>query len=242
MGTRDDEPRVGDEGGIQGHRNRAIRAGRRRALLRMAALVAMLVLLAVVTLRFPLPALQDLRTTLRGTGAWGMAGFVLGYAALTLSPLPKNILSVAAGLAFGLWTGIVLVYCGAMLGATGAFWLGRWLGRDAVEKFTGTRVRRVDAALRRRGILSVIGVRLVPVLPFTAINYAAGLTSIRWRSYFLGTALGILPGTAAYVTLGAYGTEPGWQLELAAAALGLLVLGGVVYTALKHRKAKRAHV
>ncbi|MGP5164723.1 TVP38/TMEM64 family protein [Arthrobacter rhombi] len=216
--------------------------GRRRALVRLTVLVVLLAILSVLVLRLPLPGLEELRTSLRGTGGWGMSVFVLGYAALTLSPVPKSVLSVAAGLVFGFWAGIGLVYGGAMLGAAGAFWLGRWLGRDAVEKFTGTRVRRVDDALRRRGTLSVIGLRLVPVLPFTAINYAAGLTSISWGSYFLGTALGILPGTAAYVTLGAYGTDPGWQLELAAAVLGVLILGGVLFAAWKHRKERKPHV
>ncbi|XAS66990.1 VTT domain-containing protein [Micrococcaceae bacterium Sec5.7] len=71
--------------------------------------------------------------------------------------MPKNVLSVAA-----------------ILGSVATF----WLGREAVEKFTGARVEKVDRLLRRRGLAPMIGVRLVPVLPFTAINYAAGLTSI----------------------------------------------------------------
>ncbi len=100
---------------------------------------------------------------------------------------------------FGLAAGIAIVLVAAVLGAIVAFGLGRTLGRDAVQRFTGTRVARVDALLRRRGILAVIGLRLVPVVPFTAVNYAAGLTSVGVRDYVLGTAVGIVPGTVAYV-------------------------------------------
>jgi uncharacterized membrane protein YdjX (TVP38/TMEM64 family) len=97
-----------------------------------------------------------------------------------------------------------------------AFALGRALGRDAVERVTGTRVARVDALLGRHGLLAVLGVRLVPVLPFTVINYAAGLTAVRLRDYVGGTALGIVPGTIAFVALGAHGSSPGsWPFVVA---------------------------
>jgi uncharacterized membrane protein YdjX (TVP38/TMEM64 family) len=110
-----------------------------------------------------------------------------------------------------------------------AFWLGRVLRRGAVERFTGARVARVDKLLARRGVMAVIGVRLVPVVPFTAINYTSGLTGVRLRDYTLGTALGIVPGTVAYVTLGTYGSEPvSWPVALSAAALGLLTAAGVL--------------
>lgn len=85
----------------------------------------------------------------------------------------------------------------------------------------------MDALLRRRGLLAVIGVRLIPVLPFTAINYAAGLTAVGTRDYVMGTAVGIVPGTVAWVALGSYGTEPAsWPFAAAVAALVLLSAGG----------------
>jgi len=70
---------------------------------------------------------------------------------------------------FGLVVG-VLVLVGAVLGASAAFWLGRLLGRDAVERLSGARIARVDALLRRRGVLALIAVRLVPVLPFMGLS------------------------------------------------------------------------
>ena len=95
-----------------------------------------------------------------------------------------------------------------------------------MERFTGTRVARLDALLGRRGIAAVVAVRLVPVLPFTAINYAAGLTSVRTRDYAIGTAVGIVPGTFSFVALGAFGSTPGpWRFLIPAAVLITLACG-----------------
>ena len=198
------------------------------ALWRLAGLVAFVVASTLVAVAVPLPALVTLRTAVDSAGAIGVIGFVLGYAATTLAPVPKAVLSILAGLVWGFWAAAIVVYIGALLGAGCAFLLGRWLGRDAIERFTGTRVARVDDLLRRRGFLAVLGVRLVPVIPFTAINYIAGLTAVRRRDYALGTAVGIIPGDVAYVAIGAYGLQLGWEFWAAAGSLGLLTIGGAL--------------
>lgn len=200
-----------------------------RAFKRALLLLAFVAVMTVVVLLLPIPPVEELRGMVDSAGLWGPIGFALGYAALTLAPVPKNVLSIAAGVLFGFGAGVVIVYLAAMLGAAAAFWLGRRLGREAVERFTGTRVAKVDEVLRRRGFAAVVGVRLVPVLPFTAINYSAGLTSVGWWPYLLGTALGILPGTFSFLALGAYGFELGWQAQAAAAGLGVLTIAGAVY-------------
>ncbi len=89
---------------------------------------------------------------------------------------------------------------------------------------------RLDRWVERRGVWAVLVARLVPVLPFTAVNYASGLTAIGFWPYLLATAVGILPGTVAYVAIGAYGSEPGsWPFVVAVGALALLAAGGVVW-------------
>lgn len=183
-----------------------------------------------------LPDVERLRADIAAAGPVAPVLFVLVYAAATLAPLPKNVLAVVAGALFGLMPGIAIVLPAALLGAGAAFVLGRLLGRDAVERITGTRIARVDALLQRHGLLAVLGVRLVPVLPFTAINYAAGLTAVRARDYVLGTALGIIPGTSAFVALGAYGTSPDqWPFALAVIALAALTTAGVALARRRYR-------
>lgn len=217
------------------------RPSRRAVWVRPLALLVVVAAASVATARLGLPDTQTLRVQIAAAGPAAPVVFVLLYALVTLLPLPKNVFAAVAGVLFGLWLGIVVVLLAALLGAAAAFGLSRALGREAIERLTGARVARVDALLSRRGMLTVIAVRLVPVLPFTAINYAAGLTSVRTRDYALGTAVGIVPGTVSFVALGTYGTTPGsWPFLLSITALALLTGGGLLVARRTHRNRNRA--
>lgn len=201
----------------------------RRGVVVRAVIFGVFVAVAVVVgLLVDLPEVDEVRESIDDAGLVGALLFAVVYGAITLTPAPKAVLSIAAGTLFGFWQAIPLVILGAMLGATTAFVLGRALGRDAVEKYVGARIDRVDALLSERGLPAVIAVRLVPVIPFTVINYASGLTGLRRRDYLIGTAIGMLPGIAAYVAIGAYGFELDGRLWIALGALGVLSLAGIV--------------
>lgn len=210
----------------------------RAVWVRLAVLGGLIGAAVVVALVIGVPDVAALRADIAAAGPAAPVLFVFLYAVATLAPLPKNVLSTLGGLMFGLVPAVMLVLVAALLGAAVVYGLGRALGRGAVERFTGTRVARVDELLRRRGLIAVIAVRLVPVVPFTAVNYAAGLTAVRFRDYVLGTALGMIPGTVAFVALGAYGSSPGsWPFVLAVAALVGLSLGGVAVARRSRRRA-----
>lgn len=197
----------------------------------VARLLLLLLFVALAATVGFLLAPTDVEVIRAAAAEWGWVGaivFLVGYAALTLTPVPKNLLGIAAGVVWGFWVALVLVYVGALLGAAASFVIGRALGREAVERLTGARVARLDEVLARRGFLAVLGARLIPVIPFTLINYGAGLTAVRRRDYALGTAIGILPGSAAYVALGAYGFELGPPFWIALAAIGVLSIAGIV--------------
>jgi uncharacterized membrane protein YdjX (TVP38/TMEM64 family) len=201
---------------------------RRTALLRLLALLVVIgasILLAVIV---GIPTATQLRSHFTGMGAWAPLLFAAFYAAATLSPLPKSVFTLAAGAVFGLAEGLLVVLAGATVGAVLAFYLARALGRDGVKRLTGVRVDRFDEHLARRGFLAVLIARLIPVVPFTVVNYFAGLTGIRVRVFLAATALGMLPATTAYVALGAYGSRPGsWPFVVAVAALvALTAIGG----------------
>ena len=152
-----------------------------------------------------------------------MVSFMAVYAALTLTPFPASALTIASGLLFGLAVGAAVVVFAATLGAWVAFLLARGLGRDGVSRIRWARIATIDAMLERRGLISVLLVRLVPLFPFMAVNYAAGLSAVRQRDYLLGTAVGIVPATVGYTALGAYGTSPlSWPF--AAAVLAVVVV------------------
>jgi uncharacterized membrane protein YdjX (TVP38/TMEM64 family) len=185
-------------------------------------------------LTFDLPSVARLQEMVSDTGSVGVVGFVLGYALLTLGPVPKPAMSATAGLLFGWIPGAMVVWAASLLGALGGFWLSRWLGREAVKRLGGARAKRLDDLTARRGIIAIIGSRLVPVLPFTAINYAAGLSGVRLRDFTVGTAIGIIPGTLAYVAVGAFGSQPQWwPFTVSATAL---IAATVAWTAWTRRR------
>jgi len=99
-----------------------------------------------------------------------------------------------------------------------------------VQRMAHEHLDRLDDLVRRYGAFAVLGLRLVPVVPFTAINYGSGLTTLRFGSYLAATGVGIIPGTVAYVALGAYGTDPGSAPFVVAvvALVGLSTLGAFV--------------
>ncbi len=200
----------------------------RGSLIRLGVLAVFIIAAVIVGLTVELPSVSQIRSFATDAGWLGAVVFVGGYGLVTLTPIPKNVVGIAAGLTWGLGLGSLLVYLGALIGAALAFLIGRALGRDAVERLTGARVARVDDLLRRRGLASVIGARLIPILPFTVINYTASLTAVSRRDYAIGTAVGIIPGTLAYVAIGAYGLTPGPALYIALGVLGGLTLVGAV--------------
>ena len=206
-----------------------------RSELRLAGVVA-LVTAVVAASTVAVPSLEQLRTRFGDHGPWAVLLFAGLYAAVSLTPLPKTVFSIAAGAVFGFRVGLTVVLLGADIGAIAAFYLARTLGFDAVRRLAGTRVERFDSHVARRGLWAVLAARLVPVVPFTAVNYLAGLTTLRVRDFVLGTVVGILPATAAAVAIGAYGSRPGSWPFLVSVALLLLLAGIGVAAGIRRRR------
>lgn len=197
-----------------------------RAALAKAGVLVVIVLSAIaLTLLLGTPDIAAMRSRVAGAGLWGPALFFAFYVALALIPCPKALLTAAGGAVFGLWAGAGLSLAGALVGAIISFAVGRILGRETVDRLIRGRLARVDELLSDHGLSAVLVVRLVPLVPFIAINYASGLSGVRFRHYVLGSAVGMVPGSLAYAALGAYGTNP-WGLAAAGSALVVLVAGG----------------
>lgn len=209
-------------------------------LLRGAGLLVLVAMVVTAAILVGVPDSRQLRDGVVALGWWAPVAFSVLYAVVSLSPLPKTVFTLAAGALFGLAAGVVIVVTGAMLGAVAAFYLGRLLGRDTVRWLTGGRLDRLDALLTGHGLRTIVVARLIPIVPFTAVNYLAGLTSVRLRHFTAGTVVGILPATTAYVTVGAYGWQPGaWPMWAALATLLVLTVGGLIAER-HHRRRPRA--
>jgi uncharacterized membrane protein YdjX (TVP38/TMEM64 family) len=130
---------------------------------------------------------------------WVGPAFALGYAALVVLVLPAVALTLIGGAVFGLGAGILWVSVGANLGANLAFLVARRLGGPAVHQLLGKRAGRFGWVTVPAGFQGLLTLRLIPIVPFSLLNYVAGLTAIGWRDYALATGIGILPATVVYV-------------------------------------------
>ena len=156
--------------------------------------------------------------------------FVVAYIAVTTIGLPALPLTLAGGAIFGVGAGIALTWLGATLGATGAFLLARALGGDALRRLLGARTGTLDRMLGDGAFLTILRLRLIPVVPFNALNFGAGLAGVRLTHYMAATAIGILPGTSVYsyfadaLLAGADGARQSAFIRVAIAGALLLAL------------------
>lgn len=136
-------------------------------------------------------------------GTLGGIVFILLYIVATVAFLPGSILTLGAGVVFGVFLGSLYVFIGATIGATAAFLVGRYLARGWVaNKIAGNqKFVAIDGAVGREGLKIVLLTRLSPIFPFNLLNYAYGLTGVSLKDYFFGS-IGMLPGTIMYVYLG----------------------------------------
>jgi uncharacterized membrane protein YdjX (TVP38/TMEM64 family) len=167
----------------------------RAARLRLLALVLAVLLaggLLWLLLEGRLDGVQD---AVAATGVWGPVVYLVTHVVLTLVPVSKNLLSGVAGALFGLVGGIAISWLASMLSALVCFAIARRLGREAVSEMTGPRLAKVDDVTRHQGVGAVVVSRPTPVLPFTIVNYGAGVSAVSRRDFLVGTAVGIVPGT-----------------------------------------------
>ena len=193
----------------------------------VVAAVAILVLWLTGSGEFLWELFSDRGRTQRVVGNAGLLAPVVYVVLLVvqavLAPLPAPALAMGAGYSFGIYQGFLLTWFGALFGGVISFWISRWLGRDFVAG--SERMQRLDRYVEEHGTITIFILRLLPLVSFDAISYAAGLSSISFWRFFVATALGMLPGTLAFVYLGGASSSTGFALVL----IGLAVLAAAAY-------------
>ncbi|WP_245645233.1 TVP38/TMEM64 family protein [Pseudonocardia acaciae] len=185
----------------------------------------------VAALSAPHPTPGQVRDWADTTGPVAPLMFLIVHSLVTIAPFPRTVLTLGAGLLFGPALGIGLAVIATTVSAVLAFLLVRALGRDRLAaRLTHPTVRAVDRRLERRGWLAVGSLRLIAPVPFSIVNYCAGLSSVRLSPYALATVVGILPNTIGVVLLGdaLTGTTEPALLVLSAACLAVGVIGLIV--------------
>jgi uncharacterized membrane protein YdjX (TVP38/TMEM64 family) len=145
---------------------------------------------------------EQLQALIHKAGVWGPVSYIALYAVGTLALLPSTPLNISGGLLFGPWWGIVWTSMGAVVAAAIAFWFSRTAGRPAMERRLAGRWQTMDAEIHRGGLFYMFAIRLIPVMPYGIVNFAAGLTSIRFRDFLIGTLLGTVPSVLPFVLVG----------------------------------------
>jgi uncharacterized membrane protein YdjX (TVP38/TMEM64 family) len=215
------DPEVGTVGGVKWWRPVA------------GAVVVLAAVAAVVVLAWT-GGVHDVRRIVESSGAWAPVLFVLLQAVVTITPLPRTVFTVAAGVLFGSVVGLALTITATTLAAVAALLLVRMVGGGFVRRHAHRPgVAWVRSRLDHSGLLAVVSLRLIPAIPFAVMNYASGLAGVRLFPFVLGTVLGVLPGTVAVVVLGdavsSGNAHP--ALFLVSLAGGLLGLAGATWAA-----------
>jgi uncharacterized membrane protein YdjX (TVP38/TMEM64 family) len=204
--------------------------------------VALAVAVVVLVVR-PTPAavrgwVADVRDWADSIGPLAPLLFVAVSASLTPLMFPGPLLAGASGLLFGTALGFPVSLASAVLGAALAFLISRFIAPDAVEQLAGPRLQALEALISRRGFLSVLYARIAPGVPYTLVNYAAGLTRIPLAVFAVATALGAAPRAFAYTALGgSLGNLRSPEAAIAVAVLVAMALTGVVLIARERRRA-----
>jgi len=147
--------------------------------------------------------LENALQWINSLGAIGGIVFIGIYIIATLAFLPAALLTLGAGVIFGVTWGSIYVFIGATLGAIAAFLGGRYLAQGWVKEKISSykKFAIIDKAVSKEGLKIVLLVRLSPLFPFNLLNYAFGITSVSFQDYLIGS-VGMIPGTIMYVYFG----------------------------------------
>jgi phospholipase D1/2 len=133
---------------------------------------------------------------------WAPLVVVLAYTPACIVLFPRAFITLLAVAAFGVWQGFAYAMAGILIACGITYYVGTKMNRQAVRRLARGRLNRLSRVMRRRGVLAMTAVRLVPIAPFAVVNVVAGAIHLRLRDFMLGSALGIMPGTLVATVFG----------------------------------------
>jgi uncharacterized membrane protein YdjX (TVP38/TMEM64 family) len=203
----------------------------------IAAIVTLFCILATAIGAYLLGGIdrQQLQQLLQDLGIWAPVIYIFIYIFATIFILPSTPLNLSGGAIFGTFWGTVWTTIGAVLAALISFLFSRTIGRDLMKHKLGNKWQNLDREISRGGLFYVIALRLLPLIPYGIINFAAGLTAIKFRDYFFGTLLGTVPGILPFVMMGA-GLTALKQGDVFPLLVSLTLAGMLVATATWYRQ------
>jgi len=160
---------------------------------------------------------------IEGLWPWAPLAAISAMVLVSFLPIPAETVAVANGMVFGQGQGFVLTWTGAMIAAMLAFGLARWLGAPIIKRILpASTLEKFDSMVRRRGAPFLLFVRMIPLIPYTVVNYGSGLSPIPFRTYVWTSAIGMAPPIFAFVSAGALLRDQLWMGWVAVAATVIL--------------------
>lgn len=164
-------------------------------------LALLIIALVLITVKYFLPHIdlksltpQNIKQYLLSFGPWALVVFIALYAINSVTILPPiGLMSLAAGFIFGPLKGTIGLMAGAFLGTTATFYISRLFGGPLVEKMIKGKAKEIQDKLDQNGFKVILFMRLIPIFPWEVINYASGLSKMKYRDYILATMIGIFP-------------------------------------------------
>ncbi len=178
---------------------------------------------------------QQLQLWLQKMGIWAPILYILIYSIATICILPSTPLNLSGGAIFGSVWGTVWTSIAAILAAVLSFIFSRTIGRDLVRQKLAGKWEKIDREMHQGGFFYMFAIRLLPLIPYGIVNFAAGLTAIKFRDYFFGTLLGTVPGILPFVMMGA-GLTALKQGNVLPLIVALALTGMLVGTATWYRR------
>lgn len=169
-----------------------------------------------------------IQSWLQAAGIWAPITYVAIYVVATILILPSTALNLTGGAIFGVWMGTFWTSIAAIIAAITAFIFARTVGHEIISQKLSGRWQAIDAQLRQGGISYIFAIRLMPIMPYGLVNFVAGLTSISFRDYLIGTTLGTVPGILPFVLLGSSGLKAVRTGEILPLLTALLIIGMLV--------------
>lgn len=175
--------------------------------------------------------------------AWLMPVIVLLYVILLSVMFPLTLLVIATGFLFDPVWAMLCATTGALASSAVSFFIGHYVGREAIEKHGGGNIKKAESFMRNNTVNSMIVINLLPIAPFTLTNMLAGAFRMRFIPYMLGSAIGIIPGLLAVILVGRQlgkillASEPSqiWQ------GLGIVIVVIGLLSAIIYQVNKRSH-
>jgi len=161
-------------------------------------------------------------------GPWAPVMAVAAMVIVSFLPLPAETVAVANGMVFGRAEGFALTWIGAMIAAALAFLLARTIARPLVHRFlSAERLTHFEQSVEKRGAPFLLLIRMIPLIPYTVVNYGSGVAPVPFRTFLWTSALGMAPPIYAFVSIGALMNDQPWLgwMMLGAAVVFVLLLG-----------------